>query len=530
MELKSDSPIELRAKAAARFHAERTASGFKAPDNSKLRSFDESRERHQPLNEKVHAKLLEGAARAAEALSHNGLVGIEVARQAKTAVLEKETRNITRHLKTYEKRGDIKAILKEMDPMIRVWPVGELGGAVVRPREVPASVRLGENTRVNFLAPNDGEITFQGNRLVVGGQDIFRASAAKVAFEKNYGLDEASRVYVNVRSDKAGEPYCLVMSPGEYLKIRDALRNYVEPKEKIQVAIEIGAKSDVGKVRDHDEDSCIAMAKGKGSIARLANSSTIIRESRTDHIEAAKNQQQQAAKMAEKILQNGVDGLFLVADGMGGAEAGEWASEAGMMKAMEQVMMTNDWSVLSSDEVKAKIKHAATEANRVVYEQKVKLPPGKDLGSTLTMAMVIGDQLYVANVGDSRTYLYSKDNRALTQVTKDHSLVQSLVDAGQLTREEMADHPQSNLVFRVLGGKKDIDVDVFGPIKVDSKTRIMCCCDGLWEEVNDGQIASVLSQNLSSSETANQLVNMANNHGGKDNTTVIVADTTVTKS
>jgi protein phosphatase len=141
------------------------------------------------------------------------------------------------------------------------------------------------------------------------------------------------------------------------------------------------------------------------------------------------------------------------------------------------------------------------------------------MGTTLTAALVIGDAATIANVGDSRTYLWR--NGVLRQVTRDHSLVASLVQAGMVKPEEVRGHPQRNQVYRTLGVKPDVEVDIFTET-LQRGDRLILCSDGLWEMVGDAEIGRTVGQARSPQEACRTLIQQANKAGGKDNVTVIV--------
>ncbi len=207
------------------------------------------------------------------------------------------------------------------------------------------------------------------------------------------------------------------------------------------------------------------------------------------------------------------DFLFVVADGMGGHVAGEVASR----EAVEAMRDAYDGPATTDD-----LRGAVRLANGAVWKRGSDDPTDRGMGTTVTAVAVIdGDTLAVANVGDSRTYLLRDDE--LVQLTQDHSFVQEAVRTGQLTRAQAESHPRRSQLTRALGVSDDVDVDVdvVEPLTGD---RFLLCSDGLWDEVGDELIAMVLINRAAPEEAASELVRWAKEAGGRDNITVIVLD------
>ncbi|MGI5916092.1 MAG: Stp1/IreP family PP2C-type Ser/Thr phosphatase [Anaerolineae bacterium] len=215
-------------------------------------------------------------------------------------------------------------------------------------------------------------------------------------------------------------------------------------------------------------------------------------------------------------------GLFVVADGLGGQDSGEVASQMATEAVWESLRETV-WErllrgeSLGDDELEARLVEAVAAANRVVYETRVERD--SDMSTTLTLAMIVDDTAYVGNVGDSRTYLWNAGG--LQHITRDHSLVQRLVDAGQLSADEVYTHPRRNVIYQSIGDRHDVNVDVFRHrLAVDD--RLILCSDGLWEMVRDEGMEEVLLSEPDPQRAADRLVQNANLAGGEDNITVIV--------
>ncbi|MGA1556557.1 MAG: Stp1/IreP family PP2C-type Ser/Thr phosphatase [Ilumatobacteraceae bacterium] len=214
------------------------------------------------------------------------------------------------------------------------------------------------------------------------------------------------------------------------------------------------------------------------------------------------------------------DGLFIVADGMGGHLAGEIASEMAVDTLRSR--LTADRSNRLTDLV-----DAIAEANLAIYHDSIDDPNRTGMGTTVTAVAVIsdsndGEELGIANVGDSRTYLVRHGR--LRQLTIDHSYVQELVAEGAITRDEARDHPRRNIVTRALGIEPVVPIDAWS-MPIIRGDRLVLCSDGLVDEVHDDTILEILLAHADDPQgAAEALVDAANEAGGRDNTTVVVLD------
>jgi PPM family protein phosphatase len=205
--------------------------------------------------------------------------------------------------------------------------------------------------------------------------------------------------------------------------------------------------------------------------------------------------------------------LFVVADGMGGARAGEVASRLAVAAFRE----FHDADALEPEERLAAI---VQEANRRIYERATADVNASGMGTTITAALVEGDQVAVGHVGDSRAYLLRQGTFA--QLTDDHSLVADLMRSGQLTPEEAEAHPQRSVITRALGTDPDVDVDTFS-LELEPDDVFLLCSDGLTTMLSDEDIADVVAGRPTLAEVAKALVSAANRRGGEDNITVVLA-------
>ncbi|MEZ4666913.1 MAG: Stp1/IreP family PP2C-type Ser/Thr phosphatase [Anaerolineae bacterium] len=212
-------------------------------------------------------------------------------------------------------------------------------------------------------------------------------------------------------------------------------------------------------------------------------------------------------------------GLFIVADGMGGHHDGEKASAFTANTVASQITRQIFLPMLNGndDTDRVPITEAMILAVQAANSEILTRVP--DGGTTLTAVAIIGDLAYVAHVGDSRVYLITKDG--IEQITRDHSLVQRLIELDQLTREEAVVHPQKNVLYRALGQSESLEVDALTR-RLPPNSRLMLCSDGLWNMVSEQEISEIAMKHSNPQEACDKLVALANAHGGMDNITAIM--------
>lgn len=205
--------------------------------------------------------------------------------------------------------------------------------------------------------------------------------------------------------------------------------------------------------------------------------------------------------------------LFIVADGMGGHDAGEVASELAVQTAVREFSE----NARHSDDPRKLLENTVHRVNKAVKAEGESRD--SNMGTTLSAVFVANCIAYIASVGDSRVYWI--ENGTITQITEDHSLVAKLVRTGKLTRTEARNHPRANLLYRTVGNDESITVDTF-QVKLKRKGCLLLCTDGLWGEVSDKEIREIVNGERDAASVCARLVRRANENGGKDNITAVV--------
>ena len=207
--------------------------------------------------------------------------------------------------------------------------------------------------------------------------------------------------------------------------------------------------------------------------------------------------------------------LFAVADGMGGHNAGDYASAHAVQTLVSQIQADADFNPIKV------IRHAIEAANTEIIDQAQRDEGLRGMGTTMVVATIVGNYAYVANVGDSRMYVVDKQIR---QVTKDHSLVQEMVRMGEITAEQARNHPDKNIITRALGAERVVDVDFFD-MRLEPGSTLLMCSDGLSNMVEDRKMEEII---LNSDEDitwkGDTLIQEANQNGGKDNIAIILIE------
>jgi PPM family protein phosphatase len=247
--------------------------------------------------------------------------------------------------------------------------------------------------------------------------------------------------------------------------------------------LEFGQLSDVGMVRGNNQDAVLSMVAAGTSSDELPDF-----------------------------------GLFIVADGMGGHHDGEKASAITARMVARHVLdqiylplLRHEMDSPDRPAISDILREAVQNANDAVTDQ---IPEG---GTTVTAAVILGDLAYIAHVGDSRAYMITDEG--IEQITRDHSLVQRLIELDQLTPQEAIEHPQRNVLYRAIGQNENLDVDAISR-RLGPRSRLLLCSDGLWNLVTEDTITAIVRKHSNPQGACGALVNLANERGGSDNITV----------
>jgi serine/threonine protein phosphatase PrpC len=262
-----------------------------------------------------------------------------------------------------------------------------------------------------------------------------------------------------------------------------------------EIIVNVFGRTDVGRTREHNEDSYV--------VADLSTNVASLQPSVRRHVVGPRGT------------------LFMVADGMGGAAAGEIASQMATEIVLRE--LRTHWMPLenpSAEEFARCLKRAAQSANSAIHSYASSHQEYRGMGTTATICGLLDDTLYLCQIGDSRGYLVR--DGAARQITKDQSLMQKLIEAGELTEEEAAQSERRNIILQALGPEANIKVDLTAQ-QIRKGDTLMLCSDGLSGQVTKDDIAQVCTDEKDLVQACKRLIDLANEAGGPDNITVIIA-------
>ena len=366
----------------------------------------------------------------------------------------------------------------------------------------------GQNMVLGKLSPADIELNVAGHpqlRDAAGLRPVSAEERESAVTSDLHGLAALLESLTDTprTTQRFSEEEALATEPGLTVVLRQVRTGVISSADDLAARLDalliektrptplrhsIGAASDVGIVRDHNEDSYLVLNLGLDNDAQRRSL-----------------------------------GCYIVSDGMGGHAAGEVASGLAIRGAADVFLSEYFARSLSLNEAYADdyardvARRAALQANEyVIREGRAR---DNDMGATLTMALVVGDRVTVANVGDSRTYLYREGK--LSRISKDHSLVMRLVELGQIRDEDIYTHPQRNAVLRSLGDKEQVEVDIFSE-RVRPGDALLLVSDGQWEMTRDSEMEALLARDEEPTAICKALVQAANQAGGEDNITAVL--------
>lgn len=206
--------------------------------------------------------------------------------------------------------------------------------------------------------------------------------------------------------------------------------------------------------------------------------------------------------------------LCILADGMGGHNAGDYASRYTVQTIVDSIEKDEHTEPVSI------IEQAIQRANQAILEKAKTDIDLEGMGTTVVVAAIVDNEMYVANVGDSRLYVVGEE---IHQVTKDHSFVQEMVRRGELNEKDARVHPDRNIITRAIGGGKPLEVDFF-EVELKKEERVLMCSDGLTDMIEDEEILKILKEQKDTTKGIECLIETANENGGNDNITVVVIE------
>ena len=261
------------------------------------------------------------------------------------------------------------------------------------------------------------------------------------------------------------------------------------------VLVQVYGQTDVGRSREHNEDSFLVADLSTGRIA--------LDDQLVEHHLGSRGT------------------LFMVADGLGGAASGEIASKMAVDVVLTE--MRKRWVEIAANDpaaFAAALKGATETANARIHAYAVQHPEHRGMGTTATIAGLLGDTLYVVQIGDSRAYLLR--NGVLQQISKDQSLMQRLVEAGEITIEEAEQSERRNIILQALGPEVAVKIDLtHQPVRRGD--ALVLCTDGLSGLIKRDDMARIATEEPDLSTACDMLVDLANENGGPDNITVVIA-------
>lgn len=226
-----------------------------------------------------------------------------------------------------------------------------------------------------------------------------------------------------------------------------------------------------------------------------------------------REQNQDCIYLSENLKYN----LYILADGMGGANAGDIASKKSIEYVKEYI--SQNYIIENENNIKELLKNSITYANMKIYKLSKLKKEYEGMGTTLVVALYLNNKIYIAHVGDSSAYRIRKD--IIRKITKDHSYVQKLLDDKSITKKEAKDHPKKNILLRAVGCEENVEVDVTMK-KLQINDYLLLCSDGLTNMLKDKEILLTINTLNDCESICKKLVSLSNDRGGYDNISIIL--------
>lgn len=363
----------------------------------------------------------------------------------------------------------------------------------------------------------------KGNAKAEESDSKIQDDIKPAAEDQQDGSPEISEVGSDGSEEKAIERTIemLPTEPSESLEIKDPKTSDTSPIEWND-----GDSARTKPLAPRSQDTLVGASSGKN--ADIISSSSALTAIHKCHVgnHRARNEDSTYLFTAESggevpLLPLG---LYIIADGMGGHHDGHEASKKVSRLVASNVLEQIYMPMLDTRRTASSIQHkpilevmsdAIQTANQEIYNPE----PSKDSGTTLTAGLIFGQRIFIAHIGDSRAYLLVDGE--LTLATTDHSYVRRLIDAGQLTEEEAAVHPQRNMLYKAVGQGGTLEIDTFTR-SLPKEGMLVLCSDGLWGLVNDSDMREVITSDRSYQAMVDELVEMALRAGGHDNVSVVL--------
>lgn len=208
--------------------------------------------------------------------------------------------------------------------------------------------------------------------------------------------------------------------------------------------------------------------------------------------------------------------LAIIADGMGGHKAGDIASQMAISVLQEKWKKSEEINTPAQSELW--LMESLSEVNQTIYQQALENEAYSGMGTTIVAALITNDFVTIAHIGDSRCYIHN-DN-GFKQVTEDHSLVNELVRAGQITYEDAQHHPRKNIVLKALGTKEQVETDI-KTLVIEAGDKLLLCSDGLTDKIENDELVAFIQRDESINDISQKLIDLANERGGEDNISLI---------